>query len=69
MKEQFAIVTNKDSENLEFLEVDGKKVFESIEEAESAAVRSGLENLTFFKREVSPWTFIGDMVASSTGKF
>lgn len=69
MKEQFAIVTCQNKENIQFLEVEGKKVFDTLEQAEAAATKSGIPNLSFFKRKVSPWEFIGDMAASDSGEF
>lgn len=54
-----------DSENKkEFLKKeDGSYIFKDLEEAQDFAVTSGKQGLKFYSREVSAWTFEGDMVS------
>lgn len=53
----------------QFLSFNGKFTFLTLEEAQLAAAEANLPNMQFFKREVSPWEFIGDMISSPSGEF
>ena len=59
-----------DGENLKNLvEVNGKTVFSSEEEANKAALSSGIASVAVCHRNVSPWQYVGQIITSNKEEF